>query len=53
MSYLGDLDIDYDKDGEIEIEIENDDPERAQIRERGQDLLQDLEPSRLRDLFGR
>jgi hypothetical protein len=52
VSYLSDLDVEYGEDGEVEIEIENHE-ERAQLRERGQDLLQDLDPSRIRDLLGR
>ena len=53
MSYLNDLDVEHGDDGEIEIEIESHDPERAQLRERGQELLQDLDPARVLELLGR
>jgi hypothetical protein len=53
MSYYGsDLDVEYGDGGEVEIEIENQD-ERAQLRDRGQELLQDLDPSSIRNLLGR
>lgn len=52
MSYLSDLEIEYGDDGEIEVEIENQE-ERAQRHERAQELLQDIDPSRVLDVLGR
>lgn len=55
MSYLSDLDVEYDDGGEVEVEVEvdNDDSARGQLHERGQQLLQDLDPSRALELLGR
>ena len=52
MSYLNDLEVEYGDDGEIEVEVENHE-ERAQRRERAQELLQDLDPSRVLEILGR